>query len=331
MKTSSTSVRVLFAVFVLLMLAVLALPLQARASGFPDRPIKLVVPFPPGGGTDILARLLSSRLGDELGQPVVIENRPGASTSIAAGAVAKSPADGYTMLLGTGSTFVINSILYPNLPYDPVRDFRPVGVVSRMEMLLVLNPGVAADSVDGLIRLAKSSRGELNYGSPGSGTPHHLAMELFKDRTGIDITHVPYKGAAPAIQDLMGGRLQVMFLDFAASRALIDSKKLKGIAIASLTADPRLPALPTIDASGVKGFEVSGWFGLALPAGVPDAVAARIDRALAVAMADPAVVERLGVAGFTPTYGNAAQMAAHMRSEHDKWAPVVRSKGITAE
>ena len=331
MKTSFASARVLLAMIVACLLGGLAQPVHAQTPGFPERPVKLVVPFPPGGGTDILARLLASRLGEELGQPVVIENRPGASTSIAAGAVAKSLADGYTLLLGTGSTFVINAILYPNLPYHPIRDLRPVGVVSRMDMLLVVNPGVAVESVDGLVRLAKASRGEMHYGSPGAGTPHHLAMELFKDRTGIDIGHVPYKGAAPAIQDLMGGRLQVMFLDFAASRALIDSKKLKGIAIASLVADRRLSGLPTIDASGVEGFEVSGWFGLALPAGVPEPIATRIDRALAAVMADPAVAERLSAAGFTPTYGHAAQMAALMRSEHEKWAPVIRAKGITAE
>ncbi len=316
-----------------LALALAVAPAAAMAAdpAYPNRPIRLVVPFPPGGGTDILARALSGSLAKDLGQPIVVENRPGASTSLGAEVVAKSPADGYTVLLGTGSTYVTNAYLFQRIPYDPLKDFQSLAVISRMEMLLVANDKVGANSPQELVQQAKANPGKMTYASPGIGTPHHLAMELFKDQAGIDITHVPYKGAAATLQDLLGHRIDVMFLDYATARSLIEARRIKVLGVASPKPVQALAGVPTLAASGFPGFEVSGWFGMSAPAGLAPATRAALEKAVANAMGSPAVLGQLITAGYTPAWASGNDMVKLIDAERAKWGKVIRAKNISAE
>lgn len=303
--------------------------MQANETSFPERPIRFVVPFPPGGGTDILARAMSASMSAELGQPFVVDNRPGASTTLGAEMVAKSPADGYTLLMGTGSTYVINSLIYPSIPYDPVGDFQPLAVVSRMQMLLVANPSVPVNTTAELVELAKAKPGALSYASPGVGTPHHLAMELFKDRAQVDVTHVPYKGAAQTLQDLLGERIDVMFLDYATAQPLIESQRIKVLGVASPERLEALSDVPTLAEAGLSDFEVSGWFGMAGPAGLTPAVRQKLEAAVAKAMADPAVLQQLVGAGYTPAHVGGDDMVELIAAEGKKWGEIIRSRNIS--
>ena len=318
----------------LLALSLVIAPAAAQQGGavFPDRPIRLVVPFPPGGGTDILARALSGSIGKDLGQPVVVENRPGASTSLAAEAVAKSPADGHTLLVGTRSTYVTNGLLYRRIPYDPLKDLQSVALISRMDMLLVANNAVKADTARELVELIKANPGKMTYASPGIGTPHHLGMELFRDVAGLDLTHVPYKGAAPTLQDLLGERIDVMFLDYATARALVEAKRIKVFAVASGQRVKGLPDVPTLTEAGYPGVEaLPGWFGISAPAGLPTATRAALEKAVSKAMNDATVLEQLVTAGYTPAYAGGDEMTRLIVSEQAKWGEIIRSKNISAE
>lgn len=315
----------------LLGLVVAAIACCASAQTYPAKPIRLVVPFPPGGTTDILARDVGQKLTETLGQSVVIDNRPGAAGNIGAGIVAKSAPDGYTLLMGTVNTHAINPSLYLNIPYDNIKDFAPVILVARVPNVLEVNPGVPVYTVADLIKLAKEKPGQLNFASSGSGTSIHLSGELFKTMAGVSMVHVPYKGSAPAVADLVGGQVQLMFDNLPSSLQQIKAGKLRAIAVTSAQRSPALPDIPTIAESGLPGFEATSWFGVLAPAGTPPAIIdklnAEIDKWLQSAGGKTQLLEQ----GALPAGGTPQQFATYIQSETEKWAKVVKVSGAKVD
>jgi tripartite-type tricarboxylate transporter receptor subunit TctC len=304
----------------------------AQAQVYPAKQLRLIVPYPAGGGTDFFARTVATQMSAQIGQQIVVENRPGAATIIGAESVAKSPADGYTLLLGDTATFSVNPALYKKLPYDPQRDFSPVTLTGRFALLLVVNlTKLPVGSVNELLEQAKKAPGRIDYASPGPGSPHHLAMEMFKQRTGVQFTHVPYKGAGPAIQDLLSGQIPLMFLDLAAGAPQIRAGKLKALAVASDKRIVALPDLPTVGESGLPGFEAWAWQALAAPAGTPKDVVARLNAEFRKAIANPDIRQKLVDAGIDPLQSTPEDASAYMRSEAAKWAKVIADGGISVE
>jgi tripartite-type tricarboxylate transporter receptor subunit TctC len=316
-----------------LALALLALLVgtDAAAQSYPTRPIRMLIPYPPGGGLDIFGRSFATKMAENLGQPIVIENRPGASTMIAAEALAKSPADGYTMILGDMATFAINPLLYKKLPYDPFRDFAPIALAIRAALMLTVNPGVPANSVQELVAHLKARPGQLNYGSPGPGSPHHLAMEMFKQRTGVAATHIAYKGAAAAVQDLLPGQIQLMFLDLGSAGPHIKSGKIRALGVGNAQRLASMNDIPTVAESGVPGFDAFGWGAIAAPAGTPKDLIARLNSEFAKASSDPALRERFSAIGFDVLHSTPEGLTDYMRAETEKWAKVIREGNITVE
>jgi tripartite-type tricarboxylate transporter receptor subunit TctC len=320
-----------FARFILSVVA-LAMAFAAQAQVYPSKPVRLIVPYPAGGGTDFFARAVGAQLSLQLGQPVIVENRPGAATMIGAEAVAKSAPDGYTLLLGDTATFAVNTSLYKKLPYDPDKDLALVTMTGRFALLLVVNPTrLKASSVNELIEEAKKMPGKIDYASPGPGSPHHLAMEMFKQRTGTQFTHVPYKGSAPAMQDLLGGQIPLMFLDLAAGAPQIKAGKLKALAVASDKRIAALPDLPTIGESGQPGFEAWAWQALAVPVATPKEIVARLNAEYRKAIAVPELRQKLIDAGIDPLESSPENASAYARSETLKWAKVISEGKITVE
>jgi tripartite-type tricarboxylate transporter receptor subunit TctC len=309
----------------------LLLAAGAWAQAYPTRPIRLVVPFPPAGTTDILARAVAQRLSVSLGQSVIIDNRPGAAGNIGSDLVAKSAPDGYTLLMGTVGTHAINPSLYGKMPYDHVKDFVPIVLVAGVPNVLEVTPSLPVNSVADLIKLAKEKPGQLNFASSGSGTSIHLSGELFKTMAGVDMMHVPYKGSAPALTDLMGGQVQLMFDNLPSSLAQIKAGKLRAIAVTSAQRAPALPNVPTIAESGLPGFEASSWFGLLAPAGTPAAVVARINADVNQWLQTAEAKESLLAQGAIPAGGTPEQFAAHIRAETEKWAKVVKVSGAKVD
>jgi tripartite-type tricarboxylate transporter receptor subunit TctC len=303
----------------------------ALAQNYPTKPIRLVVPFPPGGTTDILAREAGARLSISLGQPVVIDNRPGAGGNIGADLVAKSAPDGYTLLMGTVGTHAINPSLYSKMPYDHVKDFTPVILVAGVPNVLEVTPSLPVNSVADLIKLAKDKPGQLNFASSGSGTSIHLSGELFKAMAGVDMTHVPYKGSAPALTDLIGGQVQLMFDNLPSSLAQIRAGKLRAVAVTSAQRAPALPNVPTIAESGLPGFEASSWFGILAPAGTPPAIVARINADVNQWLATADAKDKLLAQGAVAAGGTPGDFAAHIRAETEKWAKVVKISGAKVD
>ena len=304
-------------------------PEDARAQeAFPTRPIKIIVPFTPGTGIDILARTLGDKMGYALKTSVVVENRPGASGNIGTEAVAKSSPDGYTLLM-TANTIVLNRSLFKTIPYDPIKDFAPVAPLAIGRLALVTNPSLGVKTVNDFIALAKRQPGKLNYGSPGNGTPHHLAMELFKSRTGIDVLHVPYKGSAGAVSDLLGGQIGVMFLPVHVALPYVEGGKLDMLAAggnerASVT--PNVQSLA--EASGVRDIDTDIWYGLYAPAGTPQPVVAKLNDVINRLLLSPDVSETLGKQGLQPTGGTPAQLGQTTRMDLERWSVVVRDAKI---
>jgi tripartite-type tricarboxylate transporter receptor subunit TctC len=293
----------------------------ALGQGYPAKPVRLLVPFAPGGGTDFFARSVGGKMSEALGQQIMVENRPGASSIIAAEVAAKSAPDGYTMLLGDTTTYAVNPSLFRKLPYDPQKDFAPVSLTARFVMTLAVNPAVVnAGTVQDLVGAAKKQPGKIDYATPGPGTPHHLAMELFQQRTGTKLTQVPYKGAAPAIQDMLGGQIGLMFLDLPSATPHLKSGKIKVIATATPKPVAILPGVPTIAASGVPGFEAWAWQGFVVPAGTPPDAITKLHDAYVKAVNDPGVRAKLVEAGIEPLQSTAAEMGAYMKAEREKWA-----------
>ena len=309
-------------------LFLLAVSLASFAQDFPARPLKIVVPLAPGGGTDFFGRLLAGKLSENLGQPVLVENRPGGATMIGAEAVAKAPADGHTLLLSALTTCAVNPHLFRKMPYDPLRDFAPVSLTGRFALLLVVNADMPARTVAEFIALAKSRPGALDFGSPGPGSTHQLAMELFMQGAGIRLTHVPYKGAGPAMQELLAGRIPAMILDVSTGLPHLKSGRLRALAIASADRSPLMPDVPTIAESVLPGYEASAWQGVVAPAGTPPPVVSRLNAEITRAIADAGVRQKLLDAGIEPLRSTPEQFSAYIRSETVKWAEVVRKGNI---
>ena len=309
-------------------LFLLAVSLASFAQDFPARPLKIVVPLAPGGGTDFFGRLLAGKLSENLGQPVLVENRPGGATMIGAEAVAKAPADGHTLLLSALTTYAVNPHLFRKMPYDPLRDFAPVSLTGRFALLLVVNADMPARTVAEFIALAKSRPGALDFGSPGPGSTHQLAMELFMQGAGLRLTHVPYKGAGPAMQELLAGRIPAMILDVSTGLPHLKSGRLRALAIASADRSPLMPDVPTIAESVLPGYEASAWQGVVAPAGTPPSVVSRLNAEITRAIADAGVRQKLLDAGIEPLRSTPEQFSAYIRSETVKWAEVVRKGNI---
>jgi len=299
---------------------------------YPNHPVRIVVPFPAGGTTDILARATAQKLTETLGQPFVVENRPGAAGNIGAEIVAKSPPDGYTMLMGTVGTHAINASLYEKMPYDHVKDFVPVVLVAGVPNVLVVHPSVPAKSVQELIAYAKANPGKLNFASSGSGTSIHLSGELFKTMTGVSMQHVPYKGSAPALADLTGGQVQLMFDNLPSALPLIKAGKLRALAVTSLARASALPDVPTVAESGLPGFEASSWFGLLAPGGTPKDVITKVNAEVAKWLATPEAKEKLAAQGAIVASGlTPDDFTRHIASETTKWQKVVKDSGAKVE
>ena len=298
----------------------------ALAQSYPAKPVRIVVPYPPGGPNDIVARTVGQKLSEQLGQPVIVDNKPGASGNIGAESVAKSPADGYTLLLlTTGHT--INPSLYPKLGYDLEKDLAPVTQLTAGPMVVVANPSLPAKNIKELISLAKAKPGSLNFGSAGNGSSTHLAPELFSSMAGIKMNHIPYKGSAPALTDLMAGQIQVAFDFMISAMPHVKSGKIKALAVTSTTRSPAAPDLPTVAESGVPGFEVIGWNGLVVPARTPKDVVAKLNAELKKALDQPDAKERFAAQGFSATWTTPEKFGAYIESEHAKWAKVVKDSG----
>ena len=313
-----------------LLLACLPLAAAAQAGSFPDKPIRIVVPFPPGGATDAAARLVAVKMGEHWGQPVVVDNRAGAGGNVGSDLVAKAPADGYTLVMGVTGSHAINTSLYSRMPYDPVADFVAISQVAVVPNVLVVHPSVPAKNLAELVALAKKEPGKLNYASLGNGTAAHLGMEMLKSDAGVDIAHVPYKGSAPAVSDLLAGQVQMMVDGLPSALPHVKAGKLRAIALTSLRRAPSLPDLPTI-AETYPGFYADAWSGLFAPKGTPqpvvDKLSAEVERILKL----PEVREKLTALGAEPVGSTQAEFTAHVKREIEKWAKVVKTSGAKVD
>jgi tripartite-type tricarboxylate transporter receptor subunit TctC len=311
------------------LVAVLASSFMPPASGqgYPAKPVRLVIGFAAGGGADILARMIAPKLGDTLGQAIVIDNRPGASGNIGAEHVARSAPDGYTLLMGFPG-LATNPSLFATLGYDPLKDLAPVSLIGEVPNLLVVHPSVPANSVKQLIALARGKAGQLNYASPGKGTSLHLAAELFRTLAKIEIVHIAYKGGAPAVADLMGGHVDLMFDVLPSSLPYVKAGRLKALGITSTQRSPLLPDVPTIAEDGLPGYQAITWNGILAPAGTPVAIVGRLNGAIAQTLRAPDIRERFAGIGTDPVSNTPEQFAAFLRAETVKWAAVIKSAGI---
>jgi tripartite-type tricarboxylate transporter receptor subunit TctC len=306
-------------------------PLPACAQAYPTKPIRLVVPFPPGGSLDVVARAIGQKLTEAWGQPVVIDNRPGAGGNIGADLVAKSAPDGYTILEGALSTHAVNVSLYSKMPYDPVRDFAPITLVAITPNVLVLNPSFPANSVPELIAYAKAHPGGLSFGSGSNGSAGHLAGELFKTETGVDMVHIPYKGGAPALQALLAGDTQLMFDNLANSTPQLKAGKLKALAVTTAKRSALAPELPTLAETGLPGFDIYTWWGFMAPAGTPKEIIAKWNAEVTRILATPEMKAFFAQQGAEPAPTTPEQFAALIRSEIPKYAKIVKDSGAKVD
>jgi tripartite-type tricarboxylate transporter receptor subunit TctC len=302
----------------------------AFAEGYPSKPIRIIVPYPPGGFNDTLARTLGQKLNEKWGQPVIVDNRPGGGTTIGTGLVAKSAPDGYTLLI-VSFAFAVNPALYATLPYDTNKEFAPVVLAANTPNLLVVNPQLPVKSVKELIALAKSRPGQLNYASAGNGSSNHLSMELFKSLTGIDAVHIPYKGSAPAVTDLIGGQVDVMFDNVPNVLPQVKAGKLHALAVSSKERSPFIKDLPTVAEAGVPGFEVSVWFGVVVPAGTPQPVIAKLNAEINGILKLPEIRQSFNSQGVETAGGTPAEFSSFIAAQTTKWAKVVKDSGAKAE
>jgi tripartite-type tricarboxylate transporter receptor subunit TctC len=307
------------------------LPVTVLAEPYPSKPIHIVAPFPPGGPVDILSRTIGNKLAQSLGQPVVVDNRAGAGGNIGADVVAKSAPDGYTLLMGFVGTHAINPSLYTKMPYDNVKDFEPVSLVAVVTIVLVVNPWVPATSINELIALARSKPGELTFGSPGHGTPQHLAGELFNSIAGVNMLHVPYKGAVPALTDLLGGQLSMIFSSMPPALPHIKNGKLRALGVTSTTRTPAAPDLPTIAESGLKGYVVNNWYGILAPRGTPKEIVAKLNGEIVKILKMPDVKESLSAQGAEPFTSTPQQFALYIKEETEKWTRIVKYSGVKVD
>lgn len=308
--------------------SMLAAPLSFAA--YPDKPIRLVVGFSAGGTTDVVARVVGKEIGETLGQPVVVENRPGAGSNIAAEMVARAKPDGYTLLM-VAVTSAINHTLYQNLSFDLVKDFDPVALAVRVPNVLVVHPDVKANSVAELVDLLKKNPGKINFASSGSGTSIHMAGELFKLRAGVDVAHIPYKGSANAVTDLIGGQVQYMFDNMPSAWPHVESGKLRALAVTTAERSKTAPNLPTMQESGFPDFDVSSWFGVIGPKGMPADVVEKLNTAIRAALKKPEVRERLEGLGAVPADTTPEEFGQFIKTEVETWGPVVKASGARVD
>lgn len=312
-----------------LVLALLA-PLQAAAQAWPTKPVKLVVPYPAGGPTDIVARVVAERLQAQTGQPFVVENRAGAGGNLGADAVARAAPDGYTVLVAT-TAHAINKSLFKNLNYDVQRDFTPVSLLTQGPLVLVVHPDFPAKTVAELIVLAKGKANGVSFASSGNGQSTHLSAELFASMAGVQLMHVPYKGSAPALNDVIAGQVPIMFDTMLSAMPHVRGGKLRALAITGAQRSAAAPDIPTIAESGLAGYQAYAWNGLLVPAGTPAAVIARLNQELKTVLAQPAVQERFSAQGFAATWTSPADASAFLKNEVEKWARTVQQSGAKVE
>ena len=308
--------------------AAAAAPWAHAQTGYPEQIIKWLVPYPAGGGTDVIARTLAEAMRQTLGQQIVIDNRPGAATNIGADLVAKSKPDGYTIMSADNAVLAFNEHLFSKLPFNPQKDFSYIGAIGKFPLALVVHPDFPAKDFKEFLAYVKANPGKVNYASPGNGSPHHLAMELFKNRTGTFITHIPYRGAAPAMADVMGGQVPCMFLDLASGLQIMQSRKVRVLAIGSGVRSKLLPDVPTLAEAGVRDSEVFAFQGILGPAGLPQNVVARLNTELNRAFGTAAVQKRFADIGMEAMPGTPEQFFALARAEAKRWGPVIKSAGV---
>jgi tripartite-type tricarboxylate transporter receptor subunit TctC len=313
-----------------LILSLLTIAGTASAQTYPDRPITLVVPYPAGGGNDVLGRLVGERMSKALGGTIIVENRGGAGGTIATRQVAKSAPDGYTMLIAT-SSLAINPSLYPNVGYDPIKDFAPIGLLASGANVVLVHPSVPANSIQQLIALAKKNPGKLNFASTGSGSSVHLAAELFASMAGININHVPYRGSGPALNDLLGGHVTMMFATLPSAIGIVKGGKVRALAVSSAKRSEVFPELPTIAEAGLTGYAAELHYGLVAPAGMPRPIVDRLNAALRSALEDPTLRERLAREGAVPLPSTPEEYAADIAAEERMWGKIVRDAGVKGE
>jgi tripartite-type tricarboxylate transporter receptor subunit TctC len=301
---------------------------RARADGYPVKPVRLLVPFPPGGPSDVLARIVGQQLNAELGQSVVVDNRPGAGGNVAAEIAVKQPADGYTLLIANNSILAANAFLYKRLSFNPLTDFAPITLIGRQPNVLVVSPTLSVGSVADLIALAKAKPGQLNFGSSGNGTAAHLAGELFRLRAGIDIVHVAYAGVAPALTDLISGQIQMMFATSVGAMPFLKGGTLRALAVTSAERSAALPELPTMQQAGLADFEATTWHGLVAPAHTEAAIVERLNQATVQALHQPDVARRLAGLGVDVVGSTPDAFAAYIKTESIKWGDVIKSAGV---
>lgn len=310
-----------------LAVAALACAGLAQAQTYPSKPIRIIVPFPTGGGVDLAARIIGQKLNEALGRPVIVDNRTGAAGHIGTEIAARSVPDGYTLVMGSLGPLAIDPSLYPGLPYDPVKDFSPIALVASTIYALVVHPDVPAKSVEELIALAKANPGKLNYASSGTGTPPHLFMEHFMTSAG-KMSHIPYKGAGPALTDLLGGQVQVFFADVIAIRPYLESSRLRALAVTSARRARTTPNLPTMAEAGLPGFVATSWTGVLAPAGTPQAIVTRLNAEIARVLPLPEIAASLGGDGSEFGKNTPDDFAAFMRSERARWRKVIDAAGV---
>jgi tripartite-type tricarboxylate transporter receptor subunit TctC len=325
LQRKSTAILTAFGVFVLTLLV----PMRSWADDYPSRTVKIIVPYEPGGGNDLLARIIGEKLSESLHQPVIIDNRPGAGTQIGAELVARASPDGYTLLSTSLTTYALNPSLYKTLPYDPAKDFAPISLTGKFAFLLVANPAFPANSLAQLIAMAKSTPDTIAFASAGPGSPHQMAMELLLNRAGVQMVHVPYKGASPALKDLISGQVPVMMLDVATAREPIKAGLLKVLASASPERSAEFPNVPTIAEEGFPGYEASAWQGIVAPAKTPREIIEKLNGQIGAALADPAVKQKLQAAGVEAIQSTPEGFAAYMQSETLKWQGVIKAANIS--
>jgi tripartite-type tricarboxylate transporter receptor subunit TctC len=304
---------------------------SACAQGYPNKPIRLIVPYPAGGTTDILAREIGQKLAESLKQPVVVDNRPGANGNIGAQAVATAAPDGYTLLMAPAGTLTSNPHLYATMPFDALKSFAPITIVAETAHIVVVNPAMPAKSMQELIALAKAKPGELTFASPGTGSSPHLSGELFKTMTGVNITHVPYKGAAPAVNDLLGGVVTMSFDTVPSSAPHVKAGKLKALAVTSAKRLPQFPDVPTVAESGVAGYESTTWFGLLAPAKTPQDIIDKLHAEVVKTMQTADMKERFAKQGAEPVGNTPEQFAGVLKAETAKWGKVIKDSGVRLE
>jgi tripartite-type tricarboxylate transporter receptor subunit TctC len=313
-------------------LAAAVLPLRTALAAYPEGPVTWIVAYAAGGGTDTLARILGEAMSPKLGQPVLIENRPGGATNIGAGAAAKADPDGLTVFTADNGTLVFNPALFSKLPYDPERDFRPVGLMARFPLVLTVKKDSASTSARDLIDRVRAEPGSVDYASPGVGSPHHLTMERLAREAGVQFNHVPYKGAAPALNDLVGGHIEAMVVDVPSGASHLRAGSIRPLAVCSAARLDSLPEVPTVqEALGLEGFEAYAWQGLVVPKATPDPVVERLSAELAAALGEESVLARMREIGLEPLAGGPADMQRLIEAERAVWVPLIHSLGITLD